>query len=383
MVGELAARHALSMEVIDGVSERTGGVPLFVEEVTRLLLERGVEGGAQAIPPTLQQSLAARLDRLGEAREVAQIGAVLGREFSYALLQRVSAELGELGPASRARPARRARTSSSSRAPARGDLSLQARADPGRRLRQPAQEPPPGASPPRRRGRCATARTRRAEPEVDRASFHRGRPRRSRHRMVGQGGRPGACAARPSRRRSPISARRSPWRTRRGQAPAAAARPSWPADAIARRLRQRAYAARGLARRETKAAFAERASLAGRTRTRLIGWRPTTACGSAASCEANCRRCGSTRPTFLSDVGGDARFARSRRRPSVRLDRIWFAGEFRRGAGSSRARARCSNPAATTIWPFRFGQRTWRRARWSTSRSRLAAWRGRRARDFV
>ena len=72
--------------MIDGVGERTGGVPLFVEEVTRLLLERNVQGGTQAIPPTLQQSLAARLDRLGEAREVAQIGAVLGRDFSYRLL---------------------------------------------------------------------------------------------------------------------------------------------------------------------------------------------------------------------------------------------------------------------------------------------------------
>ena len=81
MVGELAARHALSKEVVEGVSERTGGVPLFVEEVTRLLLERGEAGGLQAIPPTLQQSLAARLDRLGEAREIAQIGAVLGRDF--------------------------------------------------------------------------------------------------------------------------------------------------------------------------------------------------------------------------------------------------------------------------------------------------------------
>src|SRR5208282_3820457 len=81
MVGELASRHALSREVVEGVSERTGGVPLFVEEVTRLLLERGVEGGAQAIPPTLQQSLAARLDRLG---------AVLGRSFSYALLRDVA-----------------------------------------------------------------------------------------------------------------------------------------------------------------------------------------------------------------------------------------------------------------------------------------------------
>ena len=89
MVGEISARHALSKEVIEGVSERTGGVPLFVEEVTRLLLERGETGGLQAIPPTLQQSLAARLDRLGEAREVAQIGAVLGRDFPYSLLRAV------------------------------------------------------------------------------------------------------------------------------------------------------------------------------------------------------------------------------------------------------------------------------------------------------
>jgi predicted ATPase len=90
MVGGLAARHALSKEVVEGVSERTGGVPLFVEEVTRLLLERGEQGGVQAIPPTLQQSLTARLDRLGSAREVAQIGAAIGRDFSFALLRAVA-----------------------------------------------------------------------------------------------------------------------------------------------------------------------------------------------------------------------------------------------------------------------------------------------------
>ena len=89
MVSELSAHHALPRDIVEGVSERTGGVPLFVEEVTRLLLERGQPGGLQAIPPTLQQSLAARLDRLGEAREVAQIGAVLGRDFTYALLRAV------------------------------------------------------------------------------------------------------------------------------------------------------------------------------------------------------------------------------------------------------------------------------------------------------
>jgi class 3 adenylate cyclase/tetratricopeptide (TPR) repeat protein len=87
MVAELSARLALSRDVVEGVAARTGGVPLFVEEVTRLLLERGEQSGIQSIPPTLQQSLMARLDRLGSAREVAQIGSVIGRGFSYDLLR--------------------------------------------------------------------------------------------------------------------------------------------------------------------------------------------------------------------------------------------------------------------------------------------------------
>jgi class 3 adenylate cyclase/predicted ATPase len=91
MVAELSARHALPSDVIEDVTARTGGVPLFVEEVTRLLLERGGEqGDIHIIPPTLQQSLTARLDRLGPAREVAQIGAVIGRDFSYSLLRAVA-----------------------------------------------------------------------------------------------------------------------------------------------------------------------------------------------------------------------------------------------------------------------------------------------------
>jgi class 3 adenylate cyclase/predicted ATPase len=86
MVAELSTRQTLSSQVVKSVAERTGGVPLFVEEVTRLLLERGEQGGIQAIPPTLQQSLMARLDRLGSARDVALVGAVIGRDFSYRLL---------------------------------------------------------------------------------------------------------------------------------------------------------------------------------------------------------------------------------------------------------------------------------------------------------
>ena len=63
---------------------------LFVEEVTRLILERGEQGGVQAIPPTLQQSLTARLDRLGPAKEIAQVVAAIGREFSYEVLAAVA-----------------------------------------------------------------------------------------------------------------------------------------------------------------------------------------------------------------------------------------------------------------------------------------------------
>jgi len=92
MVAALAHDGALSTEVIKGVSDRAGGVPLFVEEVTRLLIERGEQGGAKTIPPTLRQLLAARLDRLGSAREAAQIGAVLGRSFSYAVLRNVASQ---------------------------------------------------------------------------------------------------------------------------------------------------------------------------------------------------------------------------------------------------------------------------------------------------
>jgi len=101
MVAELANQRTLSMEVIKGVSERAGGVPLFVEEVTRLLLERGEQGGARTIPPTLRQSLAARLDRLGSGREVAQIGAVLGRSFCYGVLRNVASHAALVGHAAR------------------------------------------------------------------------------------------------------------------------------------------------------------------------------------------------------------------------------------------------------------------------------------------
>jgi tetratricopeptide (TPR) repeat protein len=94
MVEEVAAHKALhgtlTDETIAAVVERTGGVPLFVEELTRAVLESGdAKLTGSEIPVTLHDSLMARLDRLGPAKEVAQVGAVIGGEFSYDLLHAV------------------------------------------------------------------------------------------------------------------------------------------------------------------------------------------------------------------------------------------------------------------------------------------------------
>jgi predicted ATPase len=89
-VGEVAAQKALSEETIATVVERTGGVPLFVEELTRVVLESGnARLTGREIPVTLHDSLMARLDRLGPAKEVIQVGAVIGGEFSYEVLHAV------------------------------------------------------------------------------------------------------------------------------------------------------------------------------------------------------------------------------------------------------------------------------------------------------
>jgi predicted ATPase len=102
MVTRVARERALPSEVQAQIIAHTDGVPLFVEELTRTVLESGLlrEGEERydlvgplpplAIPATLHDSLLARLDRLGEAREVAQLAAALGREFSYRVLHAVA-----------------------------------------------------------------------------------------------------------------------------------------------------------------------------------------------------------------------------------------------------------------------------------------------------
>jgi predicted ATPase len=94
MVAGVAARAGLTQDEIDTVVKRTDGVPLFAKELTRLLLEGDGRSVSRVIPDTLRDSLTARLDRLGPAKEVAQIAAVIGHEFSFELLQ-AATSMGE------------------------------------------------------------------------------------------------------------------------------------------------------------------------------------------------------------------------------------------------------------------------------------------------
>ena len=104
LIAHLAGGKALPAEVVAHIVAKTDGVPLYVEELTKMLLasdllraeaEHYVLTGplsTMAIPETLQDSLMARLDQLTTAKEVAQLGAVLGREFAYDMLRAISSQ---------------------------------------------------------------------------------------------------------------------------------------------------------------------------------------------------------------------------------------------------------------------------------------------------
>jgi DNA-binding SARP family transcriptional activator len=104
IVTDLAGEGGLDEVLYSQIVALADGIPLFVEELTKTLLERPVLQSKMKIPATLQDLLAARLDRLGQAKETAQWAAVLGREFSYPILQacapydeqRLQSDLAEL-----------------------------------------------------------------------------------------------------------------------------------------------------------------------------------------------------------------------------------------------------------------------------------------------
>ena len=100
LIDGVIGNKMLPANIRQDIIERTDGIPLFVEEMTRAVLEAKDEETAErtvaavpspsiAVPPSLHASLMARLDRLGAAKEVAQIGAAIGREFTHALLAAV------------------------------------------------------------------------------------------------------------------------------------------------------------------------------------------------------------------------------------------------------------------------------------------------------
>lgn len=90
MVAGIASASAIPPAAVDEIVAKTDGVPLFVEELTKAFLASGRTGERASVPATLQDSLMARLDRLGEAKEIAQIASVIGRQFAEALLTAVS-----------------------------------------------------------------------------------------------------------------------------------------------------------------------------------------------------------------------------------------------------------------------------------------------------
>ena len=103
LIDRVAGDKPLAANIRQDIVERADGIPLFVEEMTKAVLEADGEGAAArmvaaapspalAVPASLHASLMARLDRLGPARGVAQIGAAIGREFSHALLASVTRE---------------------------------------------------------------------------------------------------------------------------------------------------------------------------------------------------------------------------------------------------------------------------------------------------
>ena len=98
IIDRIVGNKLLPPDVREDMIERTDGIPLFIEEMTKAVLEAGSEDEARSataatpsarleIPATLHASLMSRLDRLGQAKELAQIGAAIGREFSHALIE--------------------------------------------------------------------------------------------------------------------------------------------------------------------------------------------------------------------------------------------------------------------------------------------------------
>jgi class 3 adenylate cyclase len=169
MIVGITGGKALPKEIADQIIDRTDGVPLFVEELTKAVVESGMLTDTDdrytavgpvtplAIPASLQASLLARLDRLAPVREVAQIGAALGRQFSHELISAVAipgsgqVRPGDATAATRRRSgaAGRRRIDLPPRHSARRRIHLQARLGSRRGLQHLTAQLPPAVARPR------------------------------------------------------------------------------------------------------------------------------------------------------------------------------------------------------------------------------------------
>ena len=387
MVDRVTGGRALPAEVLEQIVAKTDGVPLFVEELTQAVLEFGslrAEDGAYVlasaliplvIPSTLQDSLMARLDRLAPVKEIAQIAAAIGREFSYRLLeaaapiqgpalqsalgQLMAAELihGRGSPPEATYVFKHALVQDAAYASLLHSRRQRIHADIARAMQElfaDQIEATPAIV---------------AHHYAERASTilrSNGGARRAIRR----------CAARPSRRRSPISARRST-ADKAGpaalQAPGNSAPPSQRLSRLHVAYGNALIAARGYAAPETRQAFARaRESAPGDKDApeRLAAdyglWASSYVRGDLPSMRA-------LAAAFLSDIGARPDSPEGGVAHRAAGITCWFAGDYREARDHFEERSPCSNPAATTIWPFA--------SAWTTVSSRCPIWRLRHGRS--
>ena len=200
LTGRVAHGKALPAEVVEQMVAKTDGVPLFVEELTKMVLESGLLQEREdryaltgplpplAIPTTLHDSLMARLDRLAAVKSLAQLGATLGREFSYALLRAVAPWTEEIvapGPApvgGRGVPVPAGRA-------AAGHLYVQACAHPGRGVSVVVAEHPPAVPSAHCPGVGGPVPGDRRDPAgAAGPALYRGRAQRAGHGLLAAGG---------------------------------------------------------------------------------------------------------------------------------------------------------------------------------------------------
>ena len=305
LVDKVTRGRQLPREVLDHIVKRTDGVPLYVEELTKTLLESGALEPAGngfrltgplpllSIPESLHNSLMARLDRLAGVKDVAHLAATLGRVFSHELLAAVS-PLDETLLRKALDQLIDAELIYQRGAPPDIDLRVQARAGAGCRLQQPLAQQAPAAPPADRQ--TLEERFRRDHRDHARAA-RLPLPRRS---AAGQGvplcdacRRRRRCAATPRPRRAPASRRRSTRRARCRRRRMPRGRRSRRSSSSPASPRTGSTSSRTCATSSRCSRSRRRSTTANRCVGSSIGWAGSTTCSAASTARSSwpARRC--------------------------------------------------------------------------------------------